>query len=265
MILLLRVIAAVLSFAAAAASASDKTDLYYIPAESGWGMTVANQADTIFVTMYVYDSARKPTWFVGTGALQSTDAQGVNTYGGDWFSVAGPYYGAATFDSSTVSATKVGTYTYRELSFTSGQITYTVNGTTVTKTVQRQTLANNTNVNGNFGGAYFSTMFGCNDPSLNGNPNYFLNLLVAGVPGPTRVTLINQSSGVLCNVNGLYSQSGRMGSLSGPMSCSNGFAGNIQIFEIEAGANAISARFNVNYNNGCAETGYLAAARARAP
>jgi hypothetical protein len=261
---LLRVLLAVLLLDATAAFASDKTDLYYIPAESGWGMTVANQADTIFVTMYVYDSARQPTWFVGTGLLQSTDSQGVNTYGGDWYSVTGPYYGAATFDPSTVNATKVGTYTYREVSVTTGQITYSVNGTSVTKTAQRQTLANNTKVNGTFGGAYFSTMFACDDPTLNGNPNYFLNLLVAGAPGPTRVTLINQSTGVTCNATGLYSQSGRMGSVSGTMSCSNGFTGRILLFEIEAGTNAISARFNVNYNNGCAESGHFAAARASA-
>ena len=75
--------------------------------------------------------------------------------------------------------------------------------------------------------------------------------------------MINQSTGVTCNANGLYAQSGRMGSVTGALSCSNGFTGNIQLFEIEAGTNAISARFNANYNNGCAETGYFAAARAR--
>ena len=45
----------------------------------------------------------------------STDSQGVNLYGGDWYSVRGPYYGSGTFDPSTVNATKVGTFTYREL------------------------------------------------------------------------------------------------------------------------------------------------------
>src|SRR5438477_8082672 len=108
--------AAVLLFFATAASATDKTDLYYIPAESGWGMTIANQGDTIFVTMYVYDSARLPSGFVASDTLSPTDAEGGNTYGGDWFSVNGPYYGAATFDPSTVNATKVGTYTYWEVS-----------------------------------------------------------------------------------------------------------------------------------------------------
>ena len=70
----LRILLASLCLAATAALATDKTDLYYIPSESGWGMSIANQGDTIFVTMYVYDSARQPTWFVGTGLLQSTDS-----------------------------------------------------------------------------------------------------------------------------------------------------------------------------------------------
>src|SRR5205814_5636481 len=137
-----------LHVSATAALATDKTHLYYIPAESGWGITIANQGDTIFVTAYVYDSARLPTWFVGTGALQSTDSQGVNAYGGDWFSVHGPYYGSGAFDPNTVAAVKVGTFTYRELTVTTGQLSYTVNGIAVTKTVQRQTLQNNPNVNG---------------------------------------------------------------------------------------------------------------------
>ena len=107
----LRTLAALVLFCATAALATDKTDLYYIPAESGWGMTIANQGDTIFVTAYVYDSARLATWFVGTGGLVSTDSQGVNLYGGDWYSVRGPYYGSGTFDPSTVNATKVGTFT----------------------------------------------------------------------------------------------------------------------------------------------------------
>jgi len=108
-------LAAFLAFAAFTASASDKTDLWYNPSESGWGMTLANQGDTIFVTLYVYGADNNPTWFVGTASLTSTDAQGVNRYDGDFYRVTGPFYGGAIFDPSAVNATKVGTYTYREL------------------------------------------------------------------------------------------------------------------------------------------------------
>src|SRR5437660_1792725 len=93
-----------------------------LAAVSGFSVAeIAELGNTIFVTMYVYGTDNQPTWFVGTGALQFTDSQGVNTYGGDWYRVTGPYYGA-TFNPAAVNAVPVGIYTYRELTVTTGQI-----------------------------------------------------------------------------------------------------------------------------------------------
>ncbi len=256
-----RALAVFLLFFAAGAAATDKTDLYYIPAESGWGMTIANQGNTIFVTAYVYDSAQLPTWFVGTGALVSTDSQGVNLYGGDWYAVRGPYYGSGAFDPNTVAATKVGTFTYRELSVTTGQIGYTVNGIAVSKTVQRQTLANNPNVNGNYAGAYFSTITGCPVASNNGVVGAFFTMTASGTPSATSFTIAFQDgSGAVCNASGPYTQAGRMGSITGTWSCTGAINGNTTIFEIESGLNGISARFH-NTFGGCVENGHFQAAR----
>jgi len=257
----LRTLAALVLFCATAALATDKTDLYYIPAESGWGMTIANQGDTIFVTAYVYDSARLPTWFVGTGGLVSTDSQGVNLYGGDWYSVRGPYYGSGTFDPSTVNATKVGTFTYRELTVTAGQISYTVNGIAVTKTVQRQTLQNNPNVNGNYAGAYFSSISGCPVASGNGLVGTFFTMSASGTPVATTFTIAFQDgSGTVCAASGPYTQAGRMGTVTGTWSCSGAINGNSTMFEIESGLNGVSARFH-NTFGGCVENGHFNAAR----
>ena len=252
---------AVLLLASSAAFATDKTDLYYNPSESGWGMTLANQGDTIFVTIYVYGPDNLPTWLVGTANLVSTDSSGVSTYGGDLFRTQGPYYAFPTFNPANVVATKVGTYTYRATSVNGGQITYTVDNTTIVKTVQRQTLAINPNVNGSYSGSYFSTYSGCNNPADNGNADSFINMGISGVPGTAQLAILF-STNITCTATGPYAQAGRMGSIGGTWSCTNGAGGTTQIFEIESGANAISGRFNTSYTtNGCKEVGYFSAAR----
>jgi hypothetical protein len=198
---------------------------------------------------------------VGTLYLQSTDTQGVNTYGGTWYRVNGPYYGGATFSPSAVNAFQVGTATYRELSVTTGQINYTVNGTAVTKTVQRQTLQTNPSVLGTFGGGYISTVSGCSNSAFNGTVTEVVRVGMTGTPAAMTATVLFTAQGTVCTVSGPYTQAGRMGSLSGPFSCNNGISGNGLIFEVEAGSNALSARFNLAYTGGCSEAGGLAGAR----
>jgi hypothetical protein len=253
------VLAAILVTAALSAKATDKTDLWWNPAESGWGMTIAHQGSTIFITMYVYGTDNQPTWYVGTLLFQSTDSQGVNSWAGTWYRVTGPYYGV-TFNPAAVNATQVGNVSYRELTVSTGQVTYNVGTTTVTKNVQRQTLQSNPSVNGNYAGAYFSTTSGCGTSSLNGTTSSFITMAVSGSPASTTLSILFGTTGTTCTVAAPYTQSGRIGLITSPWSCSNGLSGNTSIFEIEANENTISARFNATYN-GCTEVGYFAAAR----
>src|SRR6266702_3525061 len=86
-------LAALLAVFCLAAKATDKTDLWWNPNESGWGMTIAHQGTTMFITMYVYGTSSQPTWYVGTLNFQFTDSSGANVYTGTWYSTTGPYYG----------------------------------------------------------------------------------------------------------------------------------------------------------------------------
>jgi hypothetical protein len=260
MIMRLRFLLALLvSLAASTAAAADKTDLWWNPAESGWGMTIANQGDTIFVTLYAYGADNNPTWFVGTASLASTD-QGVNTYTGDWYRVTGPAYSAPTFDPATVNATKVGTYTFREFTATAGQIAYTVNGVTYTKNVQRQTLAQNPLASGSYRGWYFSTVTG--NCAGSGNSAAAINLSLANSGSSAQLGVSFTASGGACSLTGLYAQAGRMGVLNGAWSCSNGNRGSATFSEIEAGRQGLTARFTMTYETpGCTESGYLGTAR----
>jgi len=64
-----------LSLVAAPASATyfstDQSDLWYIPAESGWGIQLVQRGAVIFFTMFVYDATHNPVWYVGTLAASS--------------------------------------------------------------------------------------------------------------------------------------------------------------------------------------------------
>ncbi len=58
---------------AAAASGYDMSDLWWNPAESGWGIQFVQQRDVIFATLYVYDASGAPVWYVATTRLHGPD------------------------------------------------------------------------------------------------------------------------------------------------------------------------------------------------
>ena len=64
------VLLAAVSFSALPAYATsfstDQSDLYYIVAESGWGIQLVQRGSVIFATMFVYGPSGTPTWYVAT-------------------------------------------------------------------------------------------------------------------------------------------------------------------------------------------------------
>ena len=52
-----------------------------------------------------------------------------------------------------------------------------------------------------------------------------------------------------CTYSGPYAQSGRMGSMNGTFSCSNGFAGQFAAYEIEGSISALTARAQFQSGN----------------
>jgi hypothetical protein len=100
-------------------------------AESGWGMAITQQFNTIFLAWYVYDATGKPMWYVATCTLNGT------TCAGDLLRTTGPPFGA-TFDASQVHSFVAGTVS---VDFTDGNnatLSYTVNRVSGTKNITRQ-------------------------------------------------------------------------------------------------------------------------------
>ena len=62
---------------AAAAVTPDPAGLWYDAREQGWGLNVAQQGDTVFATLFVYDSAGNPAWYVASEMRAEVAAAGL--------------------------------------------------------------------------------------------------------------------------------------------------------------------------------------------
>src|SRR5215467_14300247 len=133
---------------------TDQSDLWYIVAESGWGMQLVQRGNVIFAT-------------------------------------TGPWFGTVPFNPSNVVATKVGTMTWTAQGDDTGNVSYSVNGTQVSKNVVRQTL-----VFDDYSGAYLATLHagitGCTNPADNLAPSdvpSLFNVNVAQIGQSVTITL----------------------------------------------------------------------------
>lgn len=125
----------------------DQTDLWGTPGESGWGMQLVQQHDTIFATMFVYGTDNQPTWYIATLLPTGTPFQ----YNGDVIATHGPYFGGV-WNPSQVTGSLVGTMVFTAPQLASASLNYTISGVTVAKTITRSTFVNN-KIDGGFLGA----------------------------------------------------------------------------------------------------------------
>jgi hypothetical protein len=102
-------------------------------AESGWGVNLTHQGDTIFATWFTYDLDRTPLWLSVTAPKTAA-----GTYGGTLYRTRGPAFNAVPFRPENVVATAVGTATFTFTDGNTGTFNYTVNGVTQTKAITRE-------------------------------------------------------------------------------------------------------------------------------
>ena len=122
------------------ALATNYQDLWWAkPAtsESGWGINLNHESDTIFATWFTYDFDHTPLWLVVTA--QKT---GPGVYTGDLYRTSGARFDA--FDRSKVVSVKVGTATFTVADGNNATFSYTVqvagiaNPVTQTKAITRE-------------------------------------------------------------------------------------------------------------------------------
>jgi lysyl endopeptidase len=121
---------------AAIAPAFDYSDLWWNPNESGWGLNlVQHPSKVVFGVWYTYEMDGTRTWYVmPTGSWTSS-----TTYTGPLYVTNGPSFEKA-FDPAQVQTREVGTLTLNFSSQNAGTFSYSVDGVTGTKSMQRQTF-----------------------------------------------------------------------------------------------------------------------------
>jgi hypothetical protein len=111
----------------------DYTDLWWNPAESGWGLNlVQHPSGTIFGVWYTYDADGKRTWFV----LPSGSWSSGNVYSGPLYATAGPAYNGP-FNPALVQRTLVGSATLTFTDSANGTFAFSVNGVGGVKAITR--------------------------------------------------------------------------------------------------------------------------------
>ncbi|HLX29531.1 MAG TPA: M64 family metallopeptidase [Casimicrobiaceae bacterium] len=102
--------------------------------ESGWGLNITHQGNTLFLTWFTYDLDGSPLWLSATAQKVGAGA----TYSGTLCRTTGPPFNATPWNPASVALIQVGTAT---LAFADGNhaaFSYTVNGVSQAKQITRE-------------------------------------------------------------------------------------------------------------------------------
>jgi hypothetical protein len=112
----------------------DHTDLWWNPAESGWGVALTQKFQVIFAAWYVYGDSGQPLWYVVPNCPVNAAGNGCT---GTLYRTTGPAFGP-TFNATAVQPFEAGTATLNFTDANNGTLNYTVNGVTGSKAITRQ-------------------------------------------------------------------------------------------------------------------------------
>jgi lysyl endopeptidase len=110
-------------------------DLWWNPAEPGWGVNLTHQGNTLFATLFTYDANGQGVWLVMSNGVQSAPGR----FSGTLYQTAGPAFSAPAWNAPAQQA--VGSLNFNFSNGNAGTMSYTYHGVAVTKSIQRQVFA----------------------------------------------------------------------------------------------------------------------------
>ena len=229
------------------------SDLWWAPAESGWGFNVTQQDNLLFLTFFVYGQNGLPAWYVATLVYAGEGINGTKSFTGDLYTTVGPWFGGP-FDPAQVNARRVGTATFASNATSSAVVQYSVDGQIVTKNVQRQTLTPD-RVAGTYVGILSDVTSACADASHNGTRTDTVGTITITQTG-TSVSLSTPA----CTFNGTYAQEGQFGRVTGGYACNGPSSGSFTFFELRSEQTALIGRYTLQ-DGSCSFAGSIAAVR----
>jgi len=233
------------------AAATDYTDIWFNPAEAGWGVNVVQSDTFMFLTFFIYGSDTKPTWFTGQVTQDSS-----NNFNGTLYSTIGTYY---LLPWAGFSGGPVGTVSFQPLSSYTANLIYTVNGIgTVTKTIERQPLTA-IMIDGNYTGGLNLAQSQC---ANSGSGTITVSIAVnqpLNNNGPVSMNMV-RADGLTCNFTGPLKQWGKLYQMSNATyTCNNGRSTTANVNELAATAHGIEGSWSAFVEGSCVETGTFSA------
>jgi hypothetical protein len=235
---------------------TDASDLWWNQNESGWGVNVMQQYNTLFMTFFVYGSNNVPIWYVAPAVTSQGSSGSTFTYTGTLYQTAGPWFGGS-FNPANVSSLAVGSVTFTLNTPTTATMTYSVNGVNVSKSLTRQTWTSE-NFTGMYVGGASGTLSGC---SANGTSEEVDVFTITHSGTSFSLSATNQLSGATCTYTGSYSQAGHLGSVSGNYSCDGGASGPFTMQELDGTLSGFTLRVDLRSGSSCALSARMGGAR----
>ena len=249
------------SFTARAGAASNYTDVYFVPAESGWGVFVVQTNTFQFLAFFIYDKNRNPTWYT---AQLNDDSTG--KYTGALYATSGTFF-AQAWNPAQLTINQVGTVTFAPMNNFQATLTYTVNGVgTVVKTIQRQTLTSEA-LSGNYSGSLGGSISGCANPANNvPSFNYRFNLTVTQADNSSATFIFSVVAAnempvnAVCTLTGAITQGGLLYSMpNASYSCPLSHATQAIVNNFRVIGQGIEGRWHADDGGGCTESVHFAA------
>jgi hypothetical protein len=256
--MLKRLLLAVLLFSAAlGARAADYTDIWWNPAENGWGVNLVQSDNFIFATFFVYGPNNQPIWYAG-----NLNADGLGNYTGGLYLTTGTYFGTVPYNPAQWGVTQVGTATFTPTTAYTGVLSYNVGNVAVTKNIQRQTLTAIA-LGGSYVGGQSGEYVSCPDTSLNATYIDTYTLSVSQSPASVATfTFDYDFADATCTMSGTLEQHGQLYRIpNATYQCTGGlnFNETATMYEIKATAQGIEGSFASNLSDGCTENAWFSA------
>lgn len=109
------------------------TGLWWNASEDGWGVTLTEQVDIIFATLFTYDTSGIPKWYVASNCVIAG-----NGCSGDLYEVSGGTPITTDWDGSGKQVVDVGDVSFTFTDNNTGTMDFTINGVSGSKAITRQ-------------------------------------------------------------------------------------------------------------------------------
>jgi hypothetical protein len=242
------------------------TDMWWNEQEPGWGLNLSQQGTKLFSTFFVYGSDNKATFYVAPDSTCAINND-LRTCSGKLYQTTGPAF-AVTFNPSQVQSREVGSFAISFPTVSTANLTYSVDGVSVQKSLKRFSFTPR-NIVGTYFGAYVTRRTSCAVATNNfsESPGFFQFTLS---PNPDAQATGGISwvevavNGFTCNHTGTYAQEGGTYRFNTSFSCNDGSRGTQVTSALDFSDEGFKGLLRMEYSEpaGCIETGSVTGVRA---